>query len=814
MPPSPDTQRPLSILNILKKTLAVMVIITLLPALLFSAADKLWPLTLPGSDRQPASVVLDRHGQPLRYFADQEGIWRHRVSIDQVSDDYLQALLAYEDRFFYQHPGINPLSLLRAVGQFIRHGRVISGGSTLTMQVARILDPHSRSVAGKLWQMFRAIQLEQQLNKAQILELYLNYAPFGGALEGIQAASFHYLSKPAHNLRPAEAALMAVLPQAPSRYRPDRYPQRAEQARNKVLDRLLDQGVWNEQKVQRAKQEAVDIRPSDTPLIAPHLAYRLYKTDPNSSVHYSTVDQQLQQQVESRLAHGVSAIGREVSAAALLIDNRSHQVLAYAGSADFLAAQRQGQVDMVQAVRSPGSALKPFLYGLALDKSLIHSQSLLADVPFVSQHYQPENFNRHFSGPVSASRALQLSLNLPFVQLIEAYGAGSFMNRLLSSGIDLSVPGGKGNPAMILGGAGIQLEHLVRLYASLANQGTVPELKLTLSEADIVRNNGTDTEDDQTGWADKLSENKLVHHSRYLLSPQAAWITWDTLREVKIPASAGLDAARRLSGRIGWKTGTSWGHRDAWAVGVSRDYTVGVWVGRADGRPMAKGRTGYNTAGPILFNLFRAISPRVRPIEQPEGIQVHIICWPDGRLETVVNQCDQSFSALTIQGITPRTLDLNPGKLFYDPNRTILLNLETGHRVNRACFQGDIKKVELSLWPDFLAPWLSNDKKTATQLPIWSAQCQPYLNDKRDVRLLGIKPGQVFLLKKDQISVPIKLEQGFVGKHWYLNGNRIAGNAGQVKLELASDTPEDNELLVIGQDGWLIRLPFYVFKQD
>ncbi|MAC48243.1 MAG: penicillin-binding protein 1C [Oceanospirillum sp.] len=801
-------------MNTLKKTLAVMVVITLLPALLFSAADKLWPLTLPGSDRQPASVVLDRHGQPLRYFADQEGIWRHRVSVDQVSDDYLQALLAYEDRFFYQHPGINPLSLLRALGQFVRHGRVISGGSTLTMQVARILDPHSRSVAGKLWQMFRALQLEQQLSKVQILELYLNYAPFGGVLEGIQAASFHYLSKPAHRLRPAEAALMAVLPQAPSRYRPDRYPQRAEEARNKVLDRLSEQGVWDKPKVLRAKQEPVDIRPMDNPLVAPHLAYRLYKATPETSVHYSTLDQQLQLQVESRLAYGASVMGREVSAAALVIDNRNHNVLAYAGSADFLAKERQGQVDMVQAVRSPGSSLKPFLYGLALDKSLIHSQSLLADVPFVSQHYQPENFNRHFSGPVSASQALQLSLNLPFVQLIEAYGAQNFMNRLLSSGIDLSVPGGEGNPAMILGGAGIQLEHLVRLYASLANQGKVPELKFSLSEADSGKDNSRNTKDDRSDWGHHLSDAKQTHQFRHLLSPQAAWITWDTLRAVRIPTSAGVDAARRLSGQIGWKTGTSWGHRDAWAIGVSQNYTIGVWVGRADGRPMTKGRTGYNTSGPILFDLFRAISPRVSPVKQPEGIQEHVICWPDGRSEAVVRQCDQSFLALTIRGVTPRTLDLNPEQLFYDPSHTILLDQNTGLRVNRACLQGEVEKAEVSLWPDFLAPWLPSDKKVLTRLPEWAGQCLSYLNDKRDIHLSGVKPGQVFLLKKDSLVVPVKLEQGFVARHWYLNGNRIAGNASQIKLKLSLETPEHNELLVIGQDGWMIRLPFYAYKQD
>lgn len=791
--------------------------VSLLSVLLFTIADQIWPLPLPDKNRQPASVVLDRDGQPLRYFADQQGIWRHRVSVDQVSDDYLQALLAYEDRFFYQHPGINPLSLLRALGQYLQYGRVISGGSTLTMQVARILDPHSRTLTGKLRQMFRAIQLEQQLSKPQILELYLNYAPFGGTLEGIQAASFHYLRKPADRLRPAEAALLAVLPQAPSRYRPDRHPQRAEMARNKVLNRLQQQGIWSAQKVRRAKQEPVDIRPAETPLVAPHLAYRLYKRAPQVSVHRSTLDKQLQQQVERRLAHGVAVMGNAVSAAALVVDNRNHQVLAYAGSADFLAKQRQGQVDMVQAIRSPGSALKPFLYGLSLDKSLIHSHSLLADVPFVSQHYQPENFNRHFSGPVSASRALQLSLNLPFVQLIEAYGPRNFMNRLLSSGVDLSVPGDEGNPAMILGGIGIQLEHLVRLYASLANQGNVSELQFIMSDTDVSDQSSGDPKQDseQNTEEGENSPNQpdALLNKRYLLSPQAAWITWDTLREVRIPSSAGLDTARRLSGKVGWKTGTSWGHRDAWAVGVSRDYTIGVWAGRPDGQPMTKGRTGYNTAGPILFNLFRDISPRVKAIDKPEGVQQQIICWPDGRSENLVRQCDQSHIAQTIGGTTPRTLDLNPNQLFYDPDHTVLTDQKTGLRVNKACFKGNIEKAEISLWPDFLAPWLSADKKTATQLPPWSDQCRSYLSDQRDVRLQGIKQGQVFLVKNEPIHIPVKLEKGYQGRHWYLNGNRLASGVSQLQLKLTRETPEQNELLVVGESGWLKRVTFYAYPE-
>ncbi|MBT9531206.1 MAG: transglycosylase domain-containing protein, partial [Pseudomonas sp.] len=340
-------------------------------------------------------------------------------------------------RWFYQHPGVNPLALGRAAWQNLSGGRVVSGGSTLSMQVARLLDPHSRSLSGKLKQLWRTLQLEWHLSKTDILTLYLNRAPFGGTLQGVAAASWAYLGKPPSQLTHAEAALFAVLPQAPSRLRPDRHPHAAQAARDKVLRRLAQFQVWTPTQLREALEEPVLLAPRREPSLAPLLARRL-NTAHSPALIRTTLDAALQRRLEDLLLGWRARLPERTSAAILVVEHETMAVRAYLGSVDINDPRRFGHVDMISAQRSPGSTLKPFLYGMALDAGLIHSESLLQDVPRRYGDYRPGNFAAGFSGPVAASAALATSLNLPAVQLLEAYGPKRFAGELRSAGVPLA----------------------------------------------------------------------------------------------------------------------------------------------------------------------------------------------------------------------------------------------------------------------------------------------------------------------------------------------------------------------------------------
>lgn len=439
-------------------------------------ADRIWPLPLPKDDL--ARVVLAEDGTPLWRFADANGVWRYPVRTDEVSPYYLDALLTYEDRWFYSHPGVNPMALARAAWQNLTGGRVLSGGSTLSMQVARLLDPHSRTWHGKLRQLWRTAQLEWHLSKQQILTLYLNRAPFGGTLQGVAAASWAYLGKSPQHLTHAEAALLAVLPQAPSRLRPDRHATRAQAARDKVLQRLAQFQVWPQSAVDEALQEPLLLAPRLEPSLAPLLARRLNRPDSPPLIR-TTLDANLQRRLEDLLLGWRARLPEHTSAAILVVEEQTMAVRAYLGSVDINDARRFGHVDMISAMRSPGSTLKPFLYGMALDAGLIHSESLLQDVPRRYGDYRPGNFSMGFSGAVSASTALATSLNLPAVQLLEAYGPKRFAAEMRIGGMPLTLPAlAEPNLALILGGAGSRLEDLVSGYSAFARGGKSASLRL------------------------------------------------------------------------------------------------------------------------------------------------------------------------------------------------------------------------------------------------------------------------------------------------------------------------------------------------
>ena len=665
------------------------------------ALDFAFPLPLPKA-RDTSTLVVARDGTPLRAFADGNGVWRYPATPESVSPLYLQALLGYEDRWFWKHPGVNPWALLRAGGQWLRRGRIVSGGSTLTMQVARILDPHSRTPWGKLKQLLRALQLEAHLGKRQILTLYLERAPFGGTIEGVEAASWAYLGKPAARLSHAEAALLAVLPQSPSRLRPDRHPGPARSARDKVLARMEALGTWTRADVDDARIEPVVARSLRPPLHAALLAERLRQAQPQAARIATTLDAGLQRTLEERVAAYFSQLPERTSAALLVLDNASLEARAYIGSVEFGDKARLGHVDMVQAWRSPGSTLKPFLYGLALEDGLIHSESLLVDAPQSFGGYRPGNFDAAFNGPVGAAEALRLSLNVPAVDLLDRVGPARFSARLANGGIALKYPrGAQPNLALILGGTGARLEDLVGAYRALAHGGVAGRVRYTPAQERIERR---------------------------LLAPGAAWIVREILEANPRPGygSGGFDVGARP--RVAWKTGTSYGFRDAWALGTTRRYTVGVWVGRPDGTPLP-GQYGALTALPLLFEVIDSLptapgDAAVQPA--PASVAEREICWPLGLPPEAAapRLCQRRMQAWTLDGALPPTFAERGARLWQAGREKFRVDADSGLRLSAECGGPHVAvDAEIARWPALASPWLSAQERRGSSLPSLSPDC-------------------------------------------------------------------------------------------
>ena len=568
--------------------LAINFAIVFVAVVAFAAwAISLGPLPL-AQTRQVSTTIVDRNGKLLRAYAMADGRWRLPVDAKtSVDPGYLKLLLAYEDRRFCAHDGVDPLALGRAAFQLVSRGHIVSGGSTITMQLARLLEPRrERSVHAKLRQMVRALELERQLTKDQILDLYLTLAPYGGNLEGIRAASIAYFGKEPKRLSLAEAALLVALPQSPETRRLDRHPDAARAARDRVLDRMVE-----EQQVSRGRRRAGQGGAGAAGCASRCRFWRRIRpiaamaTVKDADVIRLTLDAGLQKVLEALARDRAPALGPNVSVGILAVDNASGEVLARVGSPDYFDDRRAGQVDMTRALRSPGSTLKPFIYGLAFEDGFVHPESLIDDRPIRFGSYAPENFDMTFQGTVPVRKALQLSLNVPAIALLDRVGASRLSSRLKQAGANLVLPKDEApGLAMGLGGVGVTLQDLVQLYCGLARLGNTTPLREIAGE-------------DET-------RNPLR-----LMDQVAAWQVGNVLIGTPPPENAPHN-------RIAFKTGTSYGYRDAWSVGFDGRMTIGVWVGRPDGAPVP-GLVGRAAAAPILFDAFARTGKLPVPLPKP-----------------------------------------------------------------------------------------------------------------------------------------------------------------------------------------------------
>lgn len=648
-----------------KLSIGISAGLTLLAGLVagLGAADRAFPPPLE-KVLVVSTEVLDADGALLRAFATPEGRWRLKTAVQDVDPLFLKMLVAYEDQRFYDHAGIDPLALGRAALQFITNGRIVSGASTLSMQVARLIEPReNRSFSAKFLQLVRALQIERRLSKQEILEIYLTHAPYGGNLEGVRAASLAYFGKEPRRLTVAEAALLVALPQSPEGRRPDRHARSAKEGRERVLVRAAVADVTGAGEAERAVSEAIPMRRLQLPAYAAHLSEAAIRKRPNIKQHKTTLKRSIQQGLEQVAGEAASRLSPKVSLAMVMADVTTGAIVGEVGSADYFDASRSGWIDMTRVLRSPGSTLKPFIYGLAFEQGIVSQETIIEDRPADFFGYRPKNFDMSYQGDVSVRQALQLSLNVPAVRLLDAVGPSRLMIRFRRADVRPVLPPNEAPGLAIgLGGVGITLKDLVQAYAALANRGQPVQL-----------GNGVDRQ-------------PMPIDGEPLLEPQAVWHVADILSDVLPP-----QGSRKLG--IAYKTGTSYGYRDAWSVGYDGRYVLGAWVGRPDNGAVP-GIAGYQTAAPILFEAFTKSGVPITPLPRaPAGAM---------RLAQADLPISQRRFSTTAGGLVAASAREPAPQIVYPPE---------GARVDLSARSGEISPLVLKLQGG-RAPfrWLANGR--------------------------------------------------------------------------------------------------------
>lgn len=601
---------------------------------LFFLLDLLFPLRV---QVDYAPVILARDKSVLHTYLTADQQWRMNARLEEITPQLREAIVFKEDKRFYAHPGIDLLAIGRAAGNNMLHARRTSGASTITMQVARLLYPGPRTYWQKVADMFRALQLEKKYTKDELLQLYLNLVPYGSNIQGVKAAALLYFEKSPDQLSLAEITALSIIPNRPNSLVMGKDNARIVAERNKWLQRFADAHLFPEATIRDAMAEPLRAYRHTVPRIAPQFCYRMRRAHPGADIIHTSLDAGIQAKTEDITAAYMQSLAlRNVhNAAIFIVSNRTHQVVAYAGSHDFSDKQHHGEVDGVMASRSPGSALKPFLYGLAFDRGLITPMTIVTDVPVNYAGYTPENYDLDFRGPVTISDALRLSLNIPAVKTLHAYGVPAFHKAMIQAGFQSVQSQPKLGLSMILGGCTVRLDEMVHLYAGMANGGVCYPFEWTISRQSAE---------------DSLLKRLFANRDTRVLSAPAAYVVHGILSELTRPDLPNLEGSALHIPRIAWKTGTSYGHKDAWSIGYNQQYTIGVWVGNFDGTGVP-GISGAGIATPLLFQLFNAISTSARGdwMKMPAALSTRFVCAASGRIPG--DACDRQVMDYYIPGV-------------------------------------------------------------------------------------------------------------------------------------------------------------------
>jgi penicillin-binding protein 1C len=743
----------------------------------------LFPLPMDRLFRDQAIFVQSRDGSLLKAFTSRDQFWRRSVKLEELSEKFVRTIITCEDRWFYYHPGINPISLISALVDNLRAGRVVRGGSTITMQIARMMEPKRRTVAGKLVEIFRALQLELAFSKKELLEIYFNIIPYGGNIEGAGAASLLYFDKGPDNLSVSEIAILAAIPVRPSEFRPDVDWRKCRERRNHVLSRMYAAGLISEGEYESAVEEEIPSERYSLPEVAPHFAQRMALEHPEGGIIRSTIDSRMQSACERlcRLHHSQLSDKNIRNLAVVVIDNKTAELLAMVGSADFGDRRQSGQVNGAYAPRSPGSALKPFIYALGFDSGLISPQLKIEDVPVSYAGYSPVNYDKEYHGVVSVTDALVNSLNVPAVNLTAEVGLRKFYDFLLSAGIttlkrkyyEYGLP-------LILGSGEVNLVELTNLYGLLARGGIYKDVRVIL---------GREEED-----------------SRRLLSEEACYLISDILSDRATPELPTCWEFTADMPEVAWKTGTSFGRRDAWTIGYNPLYTVGVWVGNFSGEGSVD-IVGADVAAPLMFDIFNEIMFGREHVwfEVPDGLGVRKVSAVSGRPPNEFRT--ETIEEYYIPGVSPS------GKCTI--TKKIYVDIHSGHRLSPDCLAGrDYDERIVQNWPPRIATWLAQ-RGIAAPVPPLDPDCRGMIDTKspvitspeKDARYIVVKH---FPLEYQQILLEASSFSGNGKIHWFLDKRHYATvNSGEELFY----TPEKgmHEVMCIDDQGHSSSIAFEVF---
>jgi penicillin-binding protein 1C len=651
--------------------------------------DLLFPFPEARLHRPPAIVVYDRNGAPMRIILPPDGKVRIPIKLEELPPELVRAVVVSEDRWFWRHPGVNPVAIARAAWSNARAGRRVSGASTIPMQIARLTRPRSRTLFAKAIEAVRAVQLTAHHSKRELLEIYLNLAPYGGNVEGIGAASQVYFGKEPARLSIGEVAFLTTLPRSPNRYDPLRDHGAATRARDRVLRQLRDRGAFSTSEIDASMRQPLPRERRRAPFVAPHFCDYAVRQAAGRARVYTTLDPRLQHVAEQQVAARIAALrayGVEQTAV-VVIDVETRDVVAMVGSAAFFDAARQGEVNGAVARRSPGSTLKPFLYAKAFDDGLLVPESYVLDVPTDYAGYVPENYDGTYRGRVTAREALVQSLNAPAVHLLGDEHVEEFVALLRRGGLaTLDRDPAKYGLPLILGSGEVRLVDLTNLYATLAQEGVHKPVRLFTNSA--------------------LS----TQHSA-LFSPESVNLVTAILTELRRPdmprawQAAGVPA-------VAWKTGTSYGHRDAWSVGYSNRYAIGVWAGNFDGRGQ-KGLSGSEFAAPLLFDLFRAVEGASAPRPLPPAPSIEV-CALSHELPT--DYCRDRVRIAYIPGRTRLHA--------CDMHRPLFVDKRTGQRLAGDCIASvPHAQIVAVAYPPELVAWWRAQNQPFDPLPPVSPKC-------------------------------------------------------------------------------------------
>lgn len=704
-------------------------------------------------------IVLDRNGKILRAFLNEDEQWCFLPQNKSIPSKLEKAVLTFEDRYFYQHPGFNPVSIIKAMLRNIKAGKVVAGGSTITMQVCRIAQPGSRTLLKKLRELLQALKLEILYSKKKILSLYLNNAPYGGNIVGIRAAAYKYFGHEPEQLSWAEAALLAVLPNAPAQLSPGNNQQRLIAKRNLLLHKLADAGYMDAHTCQLSCLEPVPASKRKFPCEAPHLT-RLAAGRQDEPEIITTLDLELQNLVERSIDFRSAYLQENGirNLAALVADNRTGEILVWIGSQDFYDEQSSGQVDGVLASRSPGSTLKPFLYALAIDDGLIVPETKIHDVPTYYSGFQPENANKGYEGWVNAREALVRSLNIPAVRLLNLYGYDRFYHHLKDAGIStLFRPASGYGLTLIIGGCEVNMLDLAALFSGLANYGSFKPLHYL--------------------------QNQPEPETVQLLSPGSCWQTLNIISELKRPGSEFYWHQYNNQARLAWKTGTSYGHRDAWAIGVNPQYTIAVWTGNFNNESNPS-LSGAASSGPLLFTIFNAL---------PKDSQNSWFTMPANEMQER-EVC--SLTGLAPSKWCPRDTILvsrraKPLRLC-QVHQPFQVTIDGKNTVCSKCWQNSKHETRVfSLYPPQVKKFLLLNGYPVHDIPPHRADCPTITRD-----LLQIdypQPGALIFLPRDidlrqqKLTPQISGYSPEIRLFWYLDDEYLGTSIGKENIPLLPD---------------------------